>query len=365
MARAAVNVEKPIEQGLRNLWYPIATSEQVGSTPLGVKALGEELVLWRDARGEVHAMEDRCPHRDTKLSLGEVVDGALTCAYHGFQYDGTGQCIAVPSEGGDCPLARRLRVPSYPTQERVGLVFGYVGDVELFPPPALEIAAELEEPEWSGFICQATWRANWLRIFDNLADPMHGPFLHGRSYTLSRGKRADRLRLSELPDGGFLIEREGQRGVNFDWVELHQTGSIWCRLDIPYPWSAGPGDPLRIVGWVTPLDADSSTVYFLRYRRLSGWKRALWRGLYKLYLERNHWAVLEQDRVAMEAQRGIESRVHEHLAPTDVGTIRLRRLFQQELARQRDVYARAGHANGHAPTVAPADAPVESASLAV
>jgi nitrite reductase/ring-hydroxylating ferredoxin subunit len=364
MAKPVVNVEKPLEQGLRNLWYPIAKSEQVGSAPLGVKALGEELVLWRDAEGRVRAMVDRCPHRDTKLSLGEVVDGALICAYHGFQFDATGQCIAVPSEGGDCPLARRLRVRSYPTEERVGLVFGYIGETDLFPPPPLEIAAELEDPAWTGFICQATWQANWLRIFDNLADPMHGPFLHGRSYTLGRGKRADRLQLSELPDGGFLVEREGQRGVNFDWVEFHQTGSLWCRLDIPYPWSAGPGGPMRIVGWVTPLDADSATVYFMRYRQVSGWQRILWRSLYKLYLERNHWAVLEQDRVAMEAQRGIESRLNEHLAPTDLGTIRLRRLFQQELARQREVYAGAGRANGHTSAEATPSEPVELPSVA-
>ncbi len=364
MAQAAVNVEKPLEQGLRNLWYPLAKAEDVGATPLGIQALGEDLVLWRDATGQVRTMVDHCPHRDTKLSLGEVVGGALTCVYHGFQYDASGQCVAVPSEGGDCPLARRLRVRSYPTEERVGLVFGYIGELDLFPPPPLEIPAELEDPAWSGFICQATWRSNWLRIVDNLADPMHGPFLHGHSYTLGRGARADRLRVTDLADGGFTVEREGQRGVNFDWVEFHQDGSLWCRLDIPYPSSAGPGPPLRIVGWVTPLDADRSTVYFLRYRQVSGWQRALWRSLYKAFLERNHWHVLEQDRVAMEAQRGIESRLHEHLAPTDVGTIRLRRLFQQELARQQAVYARAGQANGHAPPAASGAAPADAATIA-
>ena len=361
MAKTQVNAEQPLAAGLRNLWYPLAKAADLGAAPLGVQALGEDLVLWRDAQGRARTMVDRCPHRDTKLSLGEVVNGVLACPYHGFQYDTTGQCIAVPTEGGDCPLARRLRVKSYPTEERVGLIWGYVGDVELFPPPPLQIAEELESPEWSGFICQATWGASWLRILDNLADPIHGPFLHARSYTLSGGARVDRLRTAELPDGGFLVEREGQRGVNFDWVEFHQTGTLWCRLDIPYPWSAGPGDPLRIVGFVTPLDAERSTVYFLRYRQLTGWKRLLWRSLYKLFLERNHWHVLEQDRTALEATRGIASRLHEHLVQADVGVIRMRRFLQHELARQRAVYAQAAATNGHA-----AGAPAESepASLA-
>ncbi len=353
MATTAVNVERPLEQGLRNCWHPVAPAVELGTRPLGVKALGEELVLWRDANGEVHAMVDRCPHRDTKLSLGDVVDGTLACAYHGFRYDVTGQCVAIPSEGGDCPLVRRFRARAYPAAERAGLVWAYVGDTDLFPAPPLQIPEELEDAEWSGFVCRAEWRANWMRIFDNLSDPMHGQFLHARSYTLSRGKQQDRLQLTELPDGGFLVEREGQRGVNFDWVELHLDSSLWCRLDIPYPWTAGPGDPLRIVGWVTPLDANSSACYFLRYRKLTGWKRHLWRSLYKLFLDRNHWAVLEQDRVTMEAQRGIESRVNERLAPTDLGTIRLRRLFQRELARQREVYARAGRPSPYPPAAAP------------
>jgi phenylpropionate dioxygenase-like ring-hydroxylating dioxygenase large terminal subunit len=341
MARRAVNVERPVETGLRNYWYPLAEARDVRRAPLAVRAFGEDLVLWRDGTGQVRAMHDRCPHRDTKLSIGEVVDGKLTCAYHGFQYDGRGQCVAIPSEGGACPLTSRYQVPGYLTQERAGLIWGYIGDPDLFPPPPLQFAEEMEDPRWARFMCQATWRGNWLRALDNLADPMHAQFLHARSYTLSRGRRVDRLRVTELPDG-FTVEREGQRGVNFDWAEFHFTGAIWCRLDIPYPRSAGPGGPMRIVGFVTPREANVVTVWFPRLRRVTGWKRLLWRVLYYAFLRRRHWAVLEQDRVAIESQRGIESRVHERLAPTDVGTIRLRRFFQQELARQRAVYAAAG-----------------------
>jgi phenylpropionate dioxygenase-like ring-hydroxylating dioxygenase large terminal subunit len=252
-------------------------------------------------------------------------------------------------------------VPTYPATERVGLIWGYIGDVQRFPPPPLEFAEELENPEWSGFICQATWQTNWLRIHDNLADPIHGSFLHARSYTLSRGRKDTPMRVRDLPDGGFVVEREGQRGINFDWTEYHLSGTLWCRLDIPYPWSAGPGDPLRIVCFITPLDEHRSTAYFLRYRQLTGWKKLLWRTLYRLFLERNHFRVIEQDRVALEAQRGVESRLHEHLASSDVGTIRLRRMLHQELARQRAVTE-----NGHvAPAAAVSDEPAEIAAAAL
>ena len=94
-------------------------------------------------------------------------------------------------------------------------------------------------------------------------------------------------------------------------------------------------------------------MYFFRQRQVSGWRRWLWRGLYKGFLEHKHWLVLEQDRAALEAQRGIESRLHEHLAQSDVGVVRMRRFFQQELARQQAVYAQ--NSSGAAPAEAPAD----------
>src|SRR6202171_1826497 len=69
--------------------------------------------------------------------------------------------------------------------------------------------------------------------------------------------------------------------------------------------SAGPGGPFRILGWSTPIDAETSLSYFLRMRHVSGWQRRLWDVMYGLYLERNHWHVLEQDRRILESPRGV------------------------------------------------------------
>jgi len=59
-----------LNTGLRDLWYPVAPSWQVGNAPIGVTRLTERIVLWRDASGNVNALEDRCPHRGARLSLG-------------------------------------------------------------------------------------------------------------------------------------------------------------------------------------------------------------------------------------------------------------------------------------------------------
>jgi phenylpropionate dioxygenase-like ring-hydroxylating dioxygenase large terminal subunit len=55
-----------------------------------------------------------------------------------------------------------------------------------------------------------------------------------------------------------------------------------------------------IVGFVTPIDANNTRVFFWRCRKVSGWQRNVWRFLYRNHLEKLHWDVLEQDRIILE-----------------------------------------------------------------
>jgi phenylpropionate dioxygenase-like ring-hydroxylating dioxygenase large terminal subunit len=315
------------------MWYPICQSAHVKDAPLGVQRLGTDIVVWRDSKGRIHVHDDRCLHRGAKLSVGQVIDDHLRCAYHGWCYDTAGQCVTIPtSKTAQSKLAPRLRLESLETQERAGLVWAYFAETQTAPapaPPPLVIPEELEDPAYSGFICEAEWNANWILIMENLADPMHGPFLHGKSLTLSRGSLEDDMRATRKPDG-FMIEREGQRGVNFDWSEFYCRDSMWVRLDIPLPF--GPKGILRILCFATPVNEDRSLVYFLRYRNLQGWKRAYWRFLYKTFWVKQHHKVIEQDRVILESQRGAQSRVAEHLANSDRGVTELRKLLREKVA---------------------------------
>ena len=344
-----MGAEEGLQSGLRNRWWPVYESADLDAgKPVGIRRLGEDLVLWRDQAGAPHIFIDRCPHRGAALSKGFVRDTELQCWYHGFRFNGEGQCTAVPAEGVDSPMPRRVSITSYPLEEQAGLIWAYIGETDLFPAPPLRAPAELSNPEWSFFISRATWKANWLLVCDNLMDPMHGSYLHASSYTLRYGSKEDRMRVRELDDG-FIVERELQRGVNFDWTEFHDSGTIFFRLDIPYPKSAGPGGPFRILGWSTPIDAEYSLNYFLRLRQVQGWQRAYWRFRYRQRLEANHWAVLEQDRVILESQRGLSSRLWEHMSQTDIGAIRLRRMLNEAYWKQQETYLAAAAA-GRKPT---------------
>ncbi|PYS51773.1 MAG: 3-phenylpropionate dioxygenase [Acidobacteria bacterium] len=325
-----IEFEPELKLGLRNMWYPICQAAHVKDRPAGLHRLGSDIVVWRDSLGKFHAHDDRCLHRGAKLSLGQIVKDTLRCAYHGWCYDRSGQCVGIPtSKTAQTKLAPRLRLESVQTEERAGLVWGYFAEDRNASAPPLVVPQELEDPAYSGFICEAEWKANWMLILENLADPMHGPFLHGQSLTLSRGALEDDMRTTRHPDG-FLVEREGQRGVNFDWSEFYCRDSMWVRLDIPLPF--GPKGILRILCFATPIDEDRSLVYFLRYRKLSGWKRAYWRFLYKTFWEKQHSKVIDQDRSILESQRGAQSRVAEHLANSDRGVTELRKLLREKIA---------------------------------
>ena len=137
----------------------------------------------------------------------------------------------------------------------------------------------------------------------------------------------------EESERGFIVAREGQRGVNFDWTEFVDTGAHWFRLDIPYPAKAGPGGPFRIVGFVTPLDADRCQVFFWRLRKVTGWQRDMWRFLFKARWEERHYVPLMQDQAMLESlPKG--GRPREMLYQHDIGVTHLRRILKRAARRQ-------------------------------
>jgi len=86
-------VEELLQVGLRNSWWAICPSHFVEEKPVSLKRMGIRMVLWRDLGGEVHILEDRCPHRGAPLSRGIVMDDRIACGYHGVQVDHTGTAV--------------------------------------------------------------------------------------------------------------------------------------------------------------------------------------------------------------------------------------------------------------------------------
>jgi len=325
-ATIEARAEERLNKGLKNLWYPVLPSWAVQDAPVGITRLSENIALWRDVEGQVHAIEDRCPHRGARLSMGWNLGDRVACWYHGVEVDGTGTVRDVPAVAS-CPLVGQACVRSYPVEERQGAIFLWFGDDLNREPAPLDLPEELTSEEYSAFLCTAGWKCNYRYAIDNVMDPMHGAYLHATSHSMAEGDKKADMKVRKT-DTGFVFEKTTQKGVNFDWVEYGNTNSVWLRLSIPYRKEHGPGGPFTIVGFATPVDEENCQVFFWRIRQVQGWQRDVWRFLYRNKLESLHWDVLEQDRVVLE-RMAPNARDHEFLYQHDVGLSRLRRVMEK------------------------------------
>src|SRR4029453_2584574 len=100
----------------------------------------QDFTIYRGEDGTAHVVAPRCAHRGTQLSTGWVEGDCIRCFYHGWKYDGAGQCVEQPAE--DAGFAGKVKIESSPTEEYLGLVFAYLGEAQrdatgAFRPPPL------------------------------------------------------------------------------------------------------------------------------------------------------------------------------------------------------------------------------------
>jgi phthalate 4,5-dioxygenase oxygenase subunit len=167
----------PCGQFLRSYWQPVAAVEEmpVGGAPLPLRIMSEDLVLFRDDKDRLGLIGQFCPHRGTDLSYGRVEDGGLRCLYHGWLYGKDGRCLEQPAEPPHSRFFEKVRIASYPCEERNGIVFAYMGGGDPPPFPAYDC---FEAPEEYTFAFKGLWQCNWLQGVEGGIDPSHVSFLH-------------------------------------------------------------------------------------------------------------------------------------------------------------------------------------------
>jgi phenylpropionate dioxygenase-like ring-hydroxylating dioxygenase large terminal subunit len=159
-------------------------STDLRSKPVARKVCGEKVMLIRH-QGKAYGLRDRCPHRGVPLSYGQVeAPGTITCVYHGWTYSiETGDLVAVLTDGPDSPIVgkRNVCVPTFPVEERAGIVFVYVGD-EAPPPVEADIPEEVLRPNAvvTGWFRER--KGNWRFALENGFDEGHANYLHRRSW---------------------------------------------------------------------------------------------------------------------------------------------------------------------------------------
>lgn len=169
--------------GFTGYWYPVTWSSHVTGRPSAFTICGEQLVLIRDS-AKVYALHDRCPHRGVPLSQGnQQFPGTLSCPYHGWTYNlPDGKLCAVITDGPESPIRGKVRVRTYPVEERLGMVWVYLPIADEQPRSIDEqLPAELVgNPFVMGGRIQAR-TGNWRFACENGFDEGHAKYLHRTS----------------------------------------------------------------------------------------------------------------------------------------------------------------------------------------
>jgi phenylpropionate dioxygenase-like ring-hydroxylating dioxygenase large terminal subunit len=256
---------------IRNQWYVLLESKEVKSKPVGVTRMGEKMVFWRDSGGIVHCAVDKCPHRGVQLSLGQVVEGALQCPFHGFEYNPGGKCVHVPANGRGGVIPANLRLDTYPTHESHGFIWVWWGQD---PPVDLEAPPFFDDLDRTFYYSstQDPWNTHYSRALENQLDVVHLPFIH--SNTIGRGGRM-------LVDGPlvewhgekmfyvyvFNRDDDGTRPKKPSELSVESARSVYLELIMPNLWQNHISPDVRVVAAFVPVDAVHTLLYLRFYQR--------------------------------------------------------------------------------------------------
>lgn len=192
---------------LRNSWYAAGFSAEVTRQPMQRTLLDEPVVLYRTEAGAVVALGDRCPHRFAPLHRGQLFGDAIRCPYHGLRFGVDGSCVDNPIGTGVIP--RAARVPSYPVQERNGIVWLWFGPDAAAPERIVPFDLFDDREKFATIQGYVPIQAQYGLVSDNLLDLSHAEFLHPQ---LSSPGSNRRVQFSMAQEGEVVVAKNWRPG---------------------------------------------------------------------------------------------------------------------------------------------------------
>ena len=364
----------PMGAMFRQYWLPVLLAEELPENdcpPVRVKILSERLIAFRDSDGRYGLMDEFCAHRGVSLWFGRNEECGLRCAYHGWKYDVTGQCVEVPSEPPESNFAKNVKLRSYPVVRVGDILWTYMGDPAKQPPqPEFEF---VQVPPEQTYTSKRWQECNWLQALEGGIDSSHVSFLHSgalHSDPLFKGTRGNKYNLSDYrpyfevadTDGGLFIgaRRNAEEGHYYwritPWVMPAFTivpprgdhpvhGHFWVPIDDEncwvYTFDYHPTRPLttdelnnmkagfgvhseNIPGTYRPM-ANKDNDYLVD--REAQKRRESYSGVKGIAL---------QDASLQESMGPIVDRSKERLVPTDTGIVKARQKLRRAALALRD-----------------------------
>ena len=363
----------PMGQLMRRHWIPACMSEEVAEpdgTPVRVRLLGEDLVVFRDTEGRIGVLDEHCPHRRASLAFGRNEECGLRCLYHGWKMDVEGNVLEMASEPSESALVSKVKHKAYPAREAGGFVWTYMG--------ASDTVCEFEPPAWAPSdkvrtsIVKMSVRCNWAQVLEGAIDSAHSSTLHSTDMPPARvdsakatatawprpsTDKAPRLKV-QVTDFGFryaALRRPIKDAATHDYVRV-------TLFVAPFTVLIPPNNLYNLSILNIPIDDVNTMFYFIAWSENEGIDQEAWRRFcgarigVDLDTQFHHVRTLEnnylQDRQAMklgdftgikgipvqdmamwETMGRIADRTQERLGASDLAVVEFRRQMVDAVRR--------------------------------
>jgi phenylpropionate dioxygenase-like ring-hydroxylating dioxygenase large terminal subunit len=314
-----------------NQWYVILDSiELKRHKPLFIKRFGENLAMWRNAKGQACSIADKCCHRGVSLSCGKIVNGRLECPFHGFLYDSSGKVQMVPANGKNKEVPVTMKVLAYATYEAYGLIWIWWGDDDKRTKEPF-FFKELASFSYSTF--KDHWNVHYTRAIENQLDVVHLPFVH--KMTIGRGNKT-------LVHGPVVVrENELITFYVYNVIDDGKTTPLkpdeipdyekLFQLQFHYPniWQNLISYKIRAFAAFVPVDEENTLVYVRYYQnmvKVPGLKQ-----LFNYIGKLTNIVILRQDKrvVVTQLPKKSEGKMDERLIMADKPIIEYRKHRQK------------------------------------
>ena len=250
--------DAPTGKFLRMFWQPVFEAARLKpGRAVPLRIMNEDFTLYRGQSGKPYLVDSRCAHRGAALSIGRVEGEHIACLYHGWTYDGGGQCVAQPSETRS--FASTVRVRAFTCREYLGFVFAYLGAGE--PPPFPLILAA----EGDGLLEARESRRPYpyFSQLENSVDEVHFNFTHRRSTFTDVGLN-DSIPEVDSEESDYGLIRYGKRPGATRISHILMPNCLYAKVhDELLGWT-------EHLSWRVPIDDETHSSFVAKKSSLVG-----------------------------------------------------------------------------------------------
>lgn len=251
---------------IKNEWYAIIPSNQIPKDKLvALKRLGLELCLFRNSKGEVGCVVDKCTHRGASLSKGKQKQDCVVCPFHGLEFNKEGECTLIPANGKAAQIEKRFHTTSYLVREEHDMIYLWYGDKEKATHDVPFFNETIDESYVFSEMSDL-WNAHYSRCIENQLDVVHVPFVHHN--TIGRGNKTiingpavewKNETLTLTADNSF---DNGQAPKPSSECKINPKMNL--KFKYPNIWQNQITEHIKVIIFFAPVD-DEHTIFYIRF----------------------------------------------------------------------------------------------------